>query len=48
MKMGVAMVIFGGILSLVGWFLFGIFTWPLIIVGIILVIFGGIRMVRKY
>jgi len=47
MKMGLAMVIWGGILSLVGGLFFGFFTWPLIIVGIILVIFGGIRMVRK-
>jgi len=47
MKMGLAMVIWGVILSLVGGLFFGFFTWPLIIIGIILVICGGVRLVNK-
>ena len=42
MKLGVAMIIFGIILTTLG-----IFFLPMMIIGIIIIIFGGVRTLRR-
>jgi len=42
MKLGVAMIIFGVILTTLG-----IFFLPMMIIGIIIIIFGGVRTLRR-
>lgn len=47
MKKGVVMVVGGAILAFFGGLFFGLFSWSLIIVGVILTVFGGIKLVRS-
>jgi len=42
MKLGVAMIIFGTMLTILG-----IFFLPMMIIGIIVIVFGGIRTSRR-
>ena len=44
---GLAMIGGGVILAFIGGIFFEFFNWSLIIVGIILTVFGGIKLVRS-